>query len=109
VLEAVLSSDAEAALALQHYENILSGTLVGPGRLVLRQLIVYEYVIAAAGWACKLWAAYHAAGWHKFCRGAERGAQTGGPLQRLGSGCRGVLQGCPRWQLCVQDGKQALL
>ena len=28
VLEAVLSSDAEAALALQHYENILSGTLV---------------------------------------------------------------------------------
>jgi hypothetical protein len=28
VLEAVLSSDAEAALALQHYENVLSGTLV---------------------------------------------------------------------------------
>ena len=28
MLEAVLSSDAEAALALQHYENMLSGTLV---------------------------------------------------------------------------------
>jgi hypothetical protein len=47
VLEAVLSSDAEAALALQHYENILSGTLVSPDCMVRNSL--HMLVIAAAG------------------------------------------------------------